>query len=86
MVPYKSVRATRGKAARAEPVAALYDQGRVLHTRGLGDLEDQMTKMTAQGYKASGSPDRLDALVWAVHDLMIAPAAGHKRPRIRTLG
>lgn len=86
MVPYKSVRATRGKAARAEPVAALYDQGRVLHTRGLGDLEDQMTKMTAQGYKAPGSPDRLDALVWAVHDLMIAPAAGHKRPRIRTLG
>ncbi|MFT6426573.1 MAG: phage terminase large subunit-like protein [Celeribacter sp.] len=86
IVPYKSVRATRGKAARAEPVAALYDQGRVFHTRGLGDLEDQMTKMTAQGYKASGSPDRVDALVWAIHELMIAPAANHTRPRIRTLG
>ncbi|RPE71285.1 phage terminase large subunit-like protein [Pacificibacter maritimus] len=86
LVPYKSVRATRGKSARAEPVAALYDQGRVRHSRGLGALEDQMTKMTAQGYKGSGSPDRLDALVWAVHELMIAPAASHKRPRIRTLG
>ncbi|ATG47234.1 ATP-binding protein [Celeribacter ethanolicus] len=86
LVPYKSVRATRGKAARAEPVAALYDQGRVIHTRGLGDLEDQMIKMTAQGYQAPGSPDRLDALVWAVHELMILPAAGVGRPRIRTLG
>ncbi|MBU2869033.1 DNA-packaging protein [Pacificibacter marinus] len=86
MVPYKSVRATRGKAARAEPVAALYDQGRVFHTRGLGDLEDQMVKMTSQGFQASGSPDRLDALVWAIHEVMIAPAAGHRRPRIRTLG
>ncbi|WP_417277860.1 DNA-packaging protein [Celeribacter sp.] len=84
LVPYKSVRATRGKAARAEPVAALYDQGRVVHTRGLGDLEDQMIKMTAQGFQASGSPDRLDALVWAVHELMILPNPG--RPRIRTLG
>ncbi|MBU2935643.1 MULTISPECIES: DNA-packaging protein [Pacificibacter] len=86
MVPYKSVRATRGKAARAEPVAALYDQGRVFHTRGLGDLEDQMVKMTSQGFQASGSPDRLDALVWAIYEVMIAPAAGHTRPRIRTLG
>jgi phage terminase large subunit-like protein len=86
LVPYKSVRAIRGKAARAEPVAALYDQRRVIHTRGLGDLEDQMIKMTAQGYQAPGSPDRLDALVWAVHELMILPSAGAGRPRIRTLG
>jgi len=87
MVPYKSVRATRGKAARAEPVAALYDQGRVRHVwGGLDALEDQMIKMTAQGFQAPGSPDRLDALVWAVHELMIVPAAGHLRPRIRTLG
>lgn len=85
MAPYKSVRATRGKAARAEPVAALYDQGRVYHARSLGPLEDQMVKMTAQGFQASGSPDRLDALVWAIHELMIAPTGG-ERPRIRTLG
>lgn len=86
LAPYKAVRATRGKTARAEPVAALYEQGRVVHTRGLGALEDQMTKMTSQGYQASGSPDRVDALVWAVHELMIGPAATHQRPRIRTLG
>ncbi|MEN8837315.1 MAG: terminase family protein [Celeribacter marinus] len=85
MVPFKAVRATRGKAARAEPVAALYDQGRVAHTRNLGALEDQMVKMTAQGFQASGSPDRLDALVWAVHELMIAPAAVAMRPKIRSL-
>ncbi|WP_344847388.1 DNA-packaging protein [Celeribacter arenosi] len=85
-VPYKAVRATRGKVARAEPVAALYDQGRVVHTRGLAELEDQMVKMTPQGYQASGSPDRVDALVWAIHEVLIAPAAGHQRPRIRTLG
>lgn len=87
LAPYKAVRATRGKAARAEPVAALYDQGRVRHTRaGLGALEDQMVKMTGQGFQGQGSPDRLDALVWAIHELLIAPAQGHKRPRIRTLG
>lgn len=84
LVPYKSVRASRGKAARAEPVAALYEQGRVAHLRGLGALEDQMVKMTAQGYLGAGSPDRVDALVWAVHELMIGAAAG--RPRIRALG
>ncbi|AJE46398.1 Large terminase phage packaging protein [Celeribacter indicus] len=83
-VPYKSLRASRGKAARAEPVAALYDQGRVFHTRDLGALEDQMVRMTVQGYRGRGSPDRLDALVWAVHELMILPNPG--KPRIRTLG
>ncbi|WP_417252935.1 DNA-packaging protein [Celeribacter sp.] len=86
LVPYKSVRATRGKSARAEPVAALYDQGRVKHMRGLGDLEDQMTQMTAQGYQGQGSPDRVDALVWAIHEVMILPAGGAGQPRIRTLG
>ncbi len=83
LVPYKSVRASRGKAARAEPVAALYDQGRVYHSRGLGALEDQMIKMTAQGYQAPGSPDRLDALVWAIHELMILPNPA--QPRMRGL-
>ena len=87
LVSYKSVRASKGKAARAEPVAALYDQGRVIHTRGLGELEDQMVKMTAQGYRGSGSPDRLDALVWAIHEVLILPNKGtQSRPKIRTLG
>jgi phage terminase large subunit-like protein len=85
LVPFRAVRASRGKSARAEPVAALYEQGRVKHLRGLGALEDQMCKMTSVGYSGKGSPDRLDALVWALHELMIEPAAHWRRPRVRTL-
>lgn len=85
LVSYRAVRASRGKAARAEPVAALYEQGRVQHVRGLGDLEDQMCRMTAQGFTGRGSPDRVDALVWAIHDLILAPATAHRRPRLRGL-
>jgi len=85
LVPVKAVRASKGKVARAEPVAALYEQGRVRHLRGLGALEDQMCRMTAQGYQGKGSPDRVDALVWALHELMIEPAARWRRPRVRGL-
>jgi phage terminase large subunit-like protein len=85
LVPFRAVHATRGKALRAEPVAALYEQGRVFHHGGFGALEDQMMAMTAQGYRGQGSPDRLDALVWAIHDLMIAPAERFMRPGLRTL-
>jgi phage terminase large subunit-like protein len=86
LVAYRGVRASRGKAARAEPVAALYEQGRVGHMRGLGELEDQMCAMTAGGFQGRGSPDRVDALVWALHELMIEPGAKWTRPRVRTLG
>ncbi|WP_211336803.1 DNA-packaging protein [Rhodovulum iodosum] len=85
LVPFRAVRAARGKAARAEPVAALYEQGRVKHLQGLDALEDQMCRMTAQGFEGRGSPDRVDALVWAIHELMIAPAARWRRPRLREL-
>ncbi len=85
LVPYKGVHATRGKVARAEPVAALYEQGRVRHLPDLDALEDQMTRMTARGYEGGGSPDRVDALVWALHELMIAPAAKWRQPGVRTL-
>jgi len=85
LVSYKAVRAARGKVARAEPVAALYEQGRVRHLGGLADLEEQMCQMTARGFEGAGSPDRVDALVWALHDLMIAPAAQWRRPRVRVL-
>ena len=86
MVPFRGVHASRGKVARAEPVAALYEQGRVRHMRGLAELEDQMCKMTAHGFEGQGSPDRVDALVWAIHELMIGPAKKPGRPRMRTLG
>jgi phage terminase large subunit-like protein len=85
MIPYRAVRASRGKIARAEPVAALYEQGRVAHAAGLGELEDQMCQMTAQGFQGKGSPDRVDALVWAIFDAMIAPSSTWQRPRVRTL-
>jgi phage terminase large subunit-like protein len=63
------VRATRGKHVRAEPVAALYEQGRVAHVGGFPELEAQMTQMTTHGYEGEGSPDRLDALVWLLTEL-----------------
>lgn len=85
LVPLRAVRASRGKAARAEPVAALYEQGRVKHLRGLGTLEEQMCQMTVRGYEGQGSPDRVDALVWALQELIIDPAAKFRRPRIRGL-
>lgn len=84
-VPFRAVRASRGKAARAEPVAALYEQGRVRHLPGLTDLEDEMGRMTSQGYQGQGSPDRVDALVWALTELILEPAARWRRPKMRSL-
>ena len=85
LVPLKSVHASRGKVARAEPVAALYEQGRVAHVAGMDALEDQMCRMTARGYEGAGSPDRVDALVWALHELLIEPAAHWRAPGVRSL-
>lgn len=73
-VSYKEVTASRGKVARAEPVAALYEQGRVSHIGAHPDLEDQMCSMTPAGYVGEGSPDRADALVWALTELMVSGA------------
>ena len=86
LVPYRAVHASRHKSARAEPVAALYEQGRVSHLRHLAALEAQMCQMTPQGFLGKGSPDRVDALVWALTDLMIEPAAKFVDPKVRTLG
>ena len=85
LVPYKGVHASRGKVARAEPVAALYEQGRVKHVCDMDALEDQMCRMTQRGYEGGGSPDRVDALVWALHELMIEPAAKWRQPGVRSL-
>jgi predicted phage terminase large subunit-like protein len=71
--PIKMVTASRGKSVRAEPVAALYEQGRVIHAHGMDLLEDQMMQMTLTGFVGEGSPDRVDALVWALTDLMDTP-------------
>lgn len=84
-LPFRALHASRGKAARAEPVAALYEQGRVNHLAGLAELEEQMCQMTLQGYQGQGSPDRMDALVWALFELILHPAACHRMPRARML-
>ncbi len=65
-VPYKKVTATRGKMLRAEPVSALYEQEKVFHTDIFKELENQMCTYTGETGK---SPDRLDALVWAITEL-----------------
>jgi predicted phage terminase large subunit-like protein len=70
-VSYKDVTASRGKVVRAEPIAALYEQGRVSHVGVFPDLEDQMANMTASGYVGERSPDRADAMVWALTELML---------------
>ena len=75
--PVTGVYATRGKRLRAEPIAALYEQGRVRHVGAFAKLEDQMTSYVGVAASREGgkSPDRLDALVWALTELMLKPAA-----------
>lgn len=70
-VPYRAVHASRGKIARAEPIAALYEQGKVSHVGVFPELEDQLANMTSAGYVGEGSPDRADALVWALSELAL---------------
>jgi len=82
VVPVTTVRATRGKWLRAEPVAALYEQGRVLHADAFPALEDQMCDFGPDGLSSGRSPDRLDALVWALTALLVN---GGGAPRVRGL-
>ena len=82
-VPVQQVRATRGKYLRAEPVAALYEQGRVRHAGAFSALEDEMCDFGTDGLSSGRSPDRLDALVWAVTALTLGPKAA--APRVRGL-
>jgi predicted phage terminase large subunit-like protein len=67
-IPYKAIHASRGKAIRAQPVAALYEQGNVSHGEMFTELEDQLTSWTPE---SGTSPDRLDALVWAITELLV---------------
>ncbi len=81
-VPIRKVRATRGKWIRAEPVAALYERGMVSHVGTFAALEDQMCDFGPAGLSGGRSPDRLDALVWALTDLMLTKSG---EPKIRSL-
>ncbi|WP_147046043.1 DNA-packaging protein [Methylobacterium gnaphalii] len=81
-VPVTPVRATRGKYLRAEPVSLLYARGRVHHVGALPALEDELCDFGPGGLSTGASPDRLDALVWALTHLMLTPQA---EPRVRVL-
>lgn len=72
---FKAVRATKSKRCRAEPIAMLYEQKKIFHTRAFPELEQQMCRFMPGSGK---SPDRVDALVWALTELMKSPRA----PRI----
>ncbi len=81
-VPIKNVRAHRGKWMRAEPVAALYERGLVSHVGHFAELEDQMCDFSIDGKAFARSPDRLDALVWALSELMLVQPG---QPRMQRL-
>ncbi|GEO17533.1 DNA-packaging protein [Microvirga aerophila] len=81
-VPVTSVRATRGKYLRAEPVSVLYAQGRVRHVGALPGLEDEMCDFGPGGLTSGRSPDRMDALGWALTELMLRD---RQEPRVRVL-
>ena len=74
-VSYRKVTATRGKDIRAEPVAALYEQGRIHHIGDLGKLEDEMCEWDPLD-KSAKSPNRMDAMVWAITELMLGDPNG----------
>lgn len=80
-LPIRAVRANRGKWVRAEPVAALYARGLVRHVAGLTTLEDELCAFGPDGKADGHSPDRVDALVWALTELVL----NEQRPRVRGL-
>ena len=84
-LPLRGVMARRGKYLRAEPVAALYEQGRVHHVGTFPDLEDQFCTLTPDIDRSQGSPDRADAAVYAIRELIpIIDLEASKRPATET--
>lgn len=86
-VPYRSVKASRGKIVRAEPIAALFEQQKVSLVGRFPDLEDQLCAMTTAGYVGSRSPDRADAMIWGLSSLFPAmtkrdPLQTQRQPKV----
>jgi phage terminase large subunit-like protein len=85
--PFQMVTATRGKAVRAEPVSALYEQGKIRHVGNFFELEEELTSFSTVGYLGENSPNRADALVWLVSALfpgIVQPRKqAHNQPRER---
>lgn len=82
--PYKSVRASRGKVVRAEPVSALYEQGKIRHVGFFPELEDELCDFTTTGYVGQRSPNRADALVWLVTELFPGVTKGRSNVKAPT--
>ena len=79
-LPIRPAHARFGKGARAEPVGLLFEQGRARFAGRFPELEDELCRLTARGYDGGGSPDRADAMVWAMTELMLGRTAA--RPRV----
>jgi phage terminase large subunit-like protein len=82
-LPIRLTHASEGKSARAEPVAVLFEAKRARFAGAFPELEDELCSMVTGGFAGEGSPDRADAMVWAMTELML----GRRRaePRIRAL-
>jgi predicted phage terminase large subunit-like protein len=76
--PFKAVSASRGKVVRAEPFSALYEQGKVRHVGNFAELEDELVAFSTFGYLGQGSPNRADALIWALAELFPGILKGKK--------
>jgi hypothetical protein len=83
-VRFKEVTASRGKVVRAEPIAALYEQGKVRHVGSFPQLEDQLVAFTTHGFMGQGSPDRADALIWGLSELFPRVLASNRGDRQST--
>jgi Phage terminase large subunit/Terminase RNaseH-like domain len=82
--PFKQVTASRGKAVRAEPFSALYENGKVRHVGRFDELEDELCAFSTMGYTGQGSPNRADAAIWALAELFPGLVAGprvERKPR-----
>jgi phage terminase large subunit-like protein len=77
--PYKAVTATRGKVVRAEPISALYEQGKVRHVGYFNALEDELAAFSTVGYLGGGSPNRADAVIWALTELFPSVVSGPRQ-------
>jgi len=79
--PYKAVNAARGKAVRAEPFSALYENGKVRHVGDFAELEDELVAFSTVGYMGEKSPNRADAWIWVLAELFPGMVAAKKEPR-----
>lgn len=80
--PFRQVTASRGKHVRAEPFSALYEQGKVRHVGRFAELEGELTAFTTHGYVGSNSPNRADALIWALAELFPSMVRAPKDPAL----